>query len=80
MIRTHTSQPTFAPVPPSPIVAGMFSYDKWKPDARTDAYSTPCGRYSVERTGAERFEVYGPAGFIEWFVSPNAHGHPAWLQ
>jgi hypothetical protein len=47
----------------------MYEYGHWKPDARTDAYATPCGRYSVERTGAERFDVYGPAGFVDWFVS-----------
>jgi hypothetical protein len=34
----------------------MFTYDSWKPNARADAYTTPCGRYSVEQTGAERFE------------------------
>jgi hypothetical protein len=40
-----------------------------KPHARPNAYATPCGRYSVERTGAARFDVYGPAGFVEWFVT-----------
>jgi hypothetical protein len=43
----------------------MFSYDAWKPNARADAYTKPCGRYTVERTGAERFDVYGPCGFID---------------
>ena len=47
----------------------MFSYDSWKPDARSDAYATPCGRYSVERTGNARFDVYGAAGFVDWFVT-----------
>lgn len=37
---------------------------------KAGVYETPCGRYSVERMGADRFEVYGPRGFIEWFVSP----------
>jgi hypothetical protein len=46
----------------------MYEYGHWKPDARTEAYATPCGRYSVERTGNERFEVYGPEGFLDWFV------------
>ena len=32
-------------------------------------YTTPCGRFYVERTGAERFEVYGPDGFLDWFVT-----------
>lgn len=38
------------------------------PSARPDTYTTPCGRYSVERTAAERFDVYGPDGFLDWFV------------
>lgn len=46
-----------------------MSYDNWQPHARPDVYETPCGRYSVERTGTERFDVFGPAGFIDWFVA-----------
>ena len=38
------------------------------PSAHADTYETPCGRYFVERTAAERFEVHGPDGFIDWFV------------
>ena len=28
----------------------MYEYGHWEPDARSDAYTTPCGRYVVERT------------------------------
>lgn len=38
------------------------------PAPRSDAYTTPCGRYGVERSGVARYDVYGPAGFIDWFV------------
>ena len=38
------------------------------PNPRSDAYTTSCGRYGVERSGAERYDVYGPAGIIDWFV------------
>ena len=35
-----------------------------------DAHRTPCGRYSVERTGADRFDVYGPAGkIVDWVTT-----------
>jgi hypothetical protein len=61
--------PTYTSDPLPDIVAGMFTYDNWQPHATPAAYETPCGRYSVERTGAERFDVYGPAGFIDWFVT-----------
>ena len=55
-------------------VRAVFNYDKWKLDARSDAYATPCGRYSVERTGTERFEVYGPdRKIVDWFTKlPDA--------
>jgi hypothetical protein len=47
----------------------LFTYENWQPHATPAVYATPCGHYSVERTGAERFEVYGPAGFVDWFVT-----------
>ena len=48
----------------------MITYDNWQPQPRSDTYTTPCGRYSVERTGNERFEVYGPDGkIVDWFLT-----------
>lgn len=66
--RRNESLPTFAPVLPSHIVAGM-SASLYPPGAEPYQYVTPCGRYFVERTGVERYEVHGPDGFIDWFVT-----------
>ena len=46
----------------------MYTDPGLKPTAHADTYTTPCGRYSVERAGAERYEVIGPKGFLDWFV------------
>lgn len=48
----------------------MYTDPGLKPTARPDTYETPCGRYWVERVGAERYDVHGPAGFLDWFVDP----------
>lgn len=40
----------------------MFSSDKWAPGPRGDVYTTPCDRFSVERTGAEAWTVWETTG------------------
>lgn len=29
-----------------------------------DVYTSPCGRYSVERAGPDRYDVFGPNGRV----------------
>ena len=43
---------------------GSHWYDRDGPTR----YVTPCGRFWVERASADRYAVYGPAGFVDWFV------------
>ena len=51
-----------------------MSANYFGPSAEPLQYATPCGRYWVERTATERFEVYGPDGkIVDWFVTlPDA--------